>query len=167
MCCTHLRRLDPATGVLTRIGSTSFDFLGSMQFSPAFRTLYAISVALTCTVALRASYVVVQRAIVQGNWSLARFTLLWQTVQKVANVCSEALAQIQSTAVKEPIEVCVQSRLGVTPCLKGPHHYSHTAHDRMSMAFQTSAQLEVICQHNRRRTPRWRTAKRPTKPPQR
>ena len=40
---THLGRLDPATGVLTLLGPTGFDFLVGLQFDPDFRTLYAIS----------------------------------------------------------------------------------------------------------------------------
>jgi sugar lactone lactonase YvrE len=49
VCCTgsavptFLVRLDPATGVLTRIGPTGFDVLFGMQFDPNFRTLYALS----------------------------------------------------------------------------------------------------------------------------
>jgi hypothetical protein len=48
VCCTgppttHLGRLDPATGVLTRLGSTGFDVLVGLHFDPHFRTLYAIS----------------------------------------------------------------------------------------------------------------------------
>ena len=38
-----LGRLDPATGVVTRLGPTGFRNLFSMQFDPAFRTLYAIT----------------------------------------------------------------------------------------------------------------------------
>jgi parallel beta-helix repeat protein len=40
---TDLRRLDPATGVLTQIGPTGFNTLFSLQFDPDFRTLYAIT----------------------------------------------------------------------------------------------------------------------------
>ena len=36
-------RLDPATGVLTRLGPTGFRMLFGVQFDPAFRTLYAIT----------------------------------------------------------------------------------------------------------------------------
>jgi parallel beta-helix repeat protein len=49
VCCTRLAvpaflgRLDPVTGVLTRIGPTGFDVLFGMQFTPDFRTLYAIT----------------------------------------------------------------------------------------------------------------------------
>ena len=37
------RRLDPATGVLRRLGPTGFRVLLGLQFDPAFRTLYAIT----------------------------------------------------------------------------------------------------------------------------
>ena len=40
---TDLGRLDPATGVVTRLGPTGFRNLFGMQFDPAFRTLYAIT----------------------------------------------------------------------------------------------------------------------------
>jgi parallel beta-helix repeat protein len=40
---TDLFRLDPATGVLTRLGPTGFGTLFGVQFDPAFRTLYAIT----------------------------------------------------------------------------------------------------------------------------
>ena len=40
---SDLGRLDPATGVLTRLGPTGFRTLFGVQFDPAFRTLYAIT----------------------------------------------------------------------------------------------------------------------------
>jgi hypothetical protein len=40
---TDLGRLDPATGVLTRLGPTGFRVLWGVQFDPTFRTLYAIT----------------------------------------------------------------------------------------------------------------------------
>ena len=38
-----LGRLDPATGVLTRLGPTGFGLLVGLQFDADFRTLYAIT----------------------------------------------------------------------------------------------------------------------------
>jgi sugar lactone lactonase YvrE len=48
VCCSeedfsHLGRLDPTTGVLTRIGPTGFGPLVGLHFDPDFRTLYAIT----------------------------------------------------------------------------------------------------------------------------
>jgi hypothetical protein len=40
---SDLGRLDPATGVLTRLGPTGFRALLGLEFDPAFRTLYAIT----------------------------------------------------------------------------------------------------------------------------
>jgi hypothetical protein len=40
---SDLGRLNPATGVLTRLGPTGFRTLFGVQFDPAFRTLYAIT----------------------------------------------------------------------------------------------------------------------------
>ena len=40
---SDLGRLDPATGVLTRLGPTGFSTLFGVQLDPAFRTLYAIT----------------------------------------------------------------------------------------------------------------------------
>ena len=40
---SDLGRLDPATGVLTRLGPTGFRVLYGVQFDPGFRTLYAIT----------------------------------------------------------------------------------------------------------------------------
>ncbi len=40
---SDLGRLDPATGLLTRLGPTGFRTLFGLQFDPAFRTLYAIT----------------------------------------------------------------------------------------------------------------------------
>jgi hypothetical protein len=40
---SELGRLDPATGVLTRLGPTGFRLLFGVQLDPAFRTLYAIT----------------------------------------------------------------------------------------------------------------------------
>ena len=40
---SDLGRLDPATGVLTRLGPTGFRTLFGVQFDAAFRTLYAIT----------------------------------------------------------------------------------------------------------------------------
>ena len=40
---SDLWRLDPATGVLTRLGSTGFNALLGLAFAPDFRTLYALT----------------------------------------------------------------------------------------------------------------------------
>ena len=40
---SDLGRLDPATGVLTRLGPTGFRLLFGVKFDAAFRTLYAIT----------------------------------------------------------------------------------------------------------------------------
>ena len=40
---SDLGRLDPVTGVLTRLGPTGFATLFGVQFDPAFRTLYAVT----------------------------------------------------------------------------------------------------------------------------
>jgi outer membrane protein assembly factor BamB len=40
---SDLYRLDPATGVLTRLGPTGYRTLLGLEFDPAFRTLYAIT----------------------------------------------------------------------------------------------------------------------------
>ena len=40
---SDLHRLDPTTGVLTRLGPTGFGALFGLEFAPAFRTLYAIT----------------------------------------------------------------------------------------------------------------------------
>ena len=40
---SDLGRLDPATGVLTRLGPTGFRLLFGVKFDPTFRTLYAIT----------------------------------------------------------------------------------------------------------------------------
>ena len=42
VCCHDLGRLDPATGVLTRLGPTGFGWLVGLHFDADFRTLYAI-----------------------------------------------------------------------------------------------------------------------------
>ena len=76
-----------------------------------------------------------------------------QVVQKPADMGAKGLAEVKRTAVKQPVEVCLQFGLCEASHLERPHEYPHTADNPAPLGLQAFSQVEVVCQRHIGREP--------------